>query len=353
MTDKIVIAFKEGYTDFEVSPSEILKLKNPKELHIFEMEEAYSIQEYINMVDDPVFTQAVKDNKIKIHCVHLAPSVKQQSYHYQFPDWDKLASIQPTRLRQYLPEKTFLTQNHMVGYHRDYLVEQLYKQGLFEYGYVSYKETPFEHVDDEISAQYAKDRTRTNIKRKWQQSDKLYKFFPYDAEGHIPDFVYDYFDNPPPPLDYWEKSLFNIVTESWYKPKIKDTSYISEKTYSCLYHAQPFVIVGCRYMNKLLEEQGYKQYPCFDYSFDALPSIEQRIDSVVQQTKQLSKYNMEEVYNELKPIAEYNQQKFLQDVRMIDIPNILNDDNAVIYPRAQLLKTFMQGTKNYAISKNM
>jgi len=353
LTDKIVIAFTEGYADFESCPAEILKTYNPSELHIFEMEEAYPISEYINMVDDPVFDQAVENGTVKIHCVHLAPGTQKQKYHSEFPDWDKLASIQPTRMREFTPEKTFLTQNHMIGYHRDYLVEQLYNNNLFEHGFVSYTETPYEHNDDEISKQYAKDRKRSKIKRKWQTSKHLHKFFPYDKENHIPDFVYDYFDNPPPPLDYWEKALFNIVTESWYKPKIKDVNYISEKTYSCLYHAQPFIIVGCRYMNSLLAEQGYKQYPCFDYSFDTLPSIEQRIDSVVEQTKQLARLNIEEIYHTLKPIAEYNQQKFLNQVKNIKIPAILEDENAIIFPRAALLKTFMQGTKNYAKSKNM
>lgn len=353
MTDKIVIAFTEGYTDFESCPAEVLKTHNPRELHIFEMEEAYPISEYINMVDDPVFNQAVENGTVKIHCVHLSPGTQKQTYHYEFPDWDKLASIQPTRIREFTPEKTFLTQNHMIGYHRDYLVEQLYNNGLFEHGFVSYKETPYEHADDEISKQYAKDKSRTKIKRKWRTSKHLFKFFPYDEANHIPDFVYDYFDNPPPPLDYWEKSLFNIVTESWYKPKIKNANYISEKTYSCLYHAQPFVIVGCRYMNSILAEQGYKQYPCFDYSFDSLPSIEQRIDAVVEQTKQLTKLNIDEIYNTLKPIAEYNQQKFLQEVKNIQLPDILEDEDAIIFPRAALLKTFMQGTKNYATSKNM
>lgn len=46
----------------------------------------------------------------------------------------------------------------MVGYHRDYLIESLYDANLFDAGYISYKQTPFEHSDDAISLQYLKDK---------------------------------------------------------------------------------------------------------------------------------------------------------------------------------------------------
>ena len=350
MTDKVVIAFTESYEWFEECPAKIIKLYDPRELHILEMEEAYSISEYIDMVNDPVFTEAVQAGKVKIHCIHLAPGTQKEHYHYEFPDWDKLASIQPTRIRNCIPKKLFLTQNHMIGYHRDYLIEALYNANLFDDGYVSYKQVPFEKSADAISLQYLKDRKRTKLYYNWRNA--VHKFFPFD-QNHIPDFVYDYFDNPPPPLDYWENSVFNIVTESWYKPKINSVNYISEKTYSCIYHAQPFVIVGCRYMNKLLADEGYKQYPFFDYEFDNLPSIEERIDALIVQVNALRKKDINELYNICKPIAEYNQQKFLQDVRKVQIPAILEDSDALVFPRANLLKTFMQGTKNYAINKNM
>jgi hypothetical protein len=351
LTDKIAIAFTEGYEEFEECPAKILKQYNPNELHIFEMEEAYPISEYINMVNDPVFTEAANAGKVKIHCVHLAPGTKKENYHHEFSDWDKLASIQPTRIREYTPDKLFLTQNHMVGYHRDYLIESLYNTELFDHGYISYKQVPFEHDTDAISLQYLKDKKRTKLKYKWR--NKLYEFFPYDENNHIPDFVYDYFDNPPPPLDYWEKSVFNVVTESWYKPKIKNINYISEKTYSCIYHAQPFVIVGCRNMNSMLAEQGYEQYPCFDYSFDSLPSIEERIDALVKQIQDLCNADINKLYKQLQPIALHNQQHFLKSVRAVELPKILQDDDAILYPRAKILKKFMQGTKDYAINKNM
>jgi len=353
---KIVIAFKESYSDFEQCPAEILKNENPDELHIFEMEEAYSIQEYKINVNDPVFDDAVSAGKIKMHCVHLAPDTKPADYHLEFPDWDKLASIQPTRIREYTPNKVFLSQNHMIGYHRDYLVESLYNKDLLKHGYVSYKQVQFEKHADAISIQYKKDKNRTKIKRKWKNSHELYDFFPFDQESHIKEFVYDYFDNPPPPLDYWEKSLFNIVTESWYKPRARNTDLISEKTYSCLYHAQPFIIVGCAHMHKFLREQGYEDYPCFDYSFDSYKSIEERIDCVVQQVEKLCNLpsdQLEKIYHEIAPIAKRNQQRFLEDVKSIELPSILNDNDAVIYPRAKVLKDFMENTKNYAKNKNL
>lgn len=106
-------------------------------------------------------------------------------------------------------------------------------------------------------------------------------------------------------------------------------------------------------MNTVLADQGYKQYPCFDYSFDSLPSIEERIDAVIEQINILQQKDLYTLYKELEPIALFNQQHFLQSVKTVELPAILQDPDAVIYPRANLLKKFMQGTKDYANNKNM
>jgi len=247
--------------------------------------------------------------------------------------------MQPTIDRQQDPEHLFLCQMRSVGYHRDYLAESLYNNKLLRQGLVSYKEEQTSEWDI-LTKKYLQDSKKAQFDKLWRK--KIKKFFP--PEEYRSDLVYSYEDNPPPPLKLWQKCCFNIVTESWFDVEINNNTLLTEKTYSCLLHRQPFVIIGYKNANKLLTKDGYKLYDnIFDYSFDELDTIEERIDNLIMQIKKLDK----NVYKQAQEIALHNQKVFLRNVKNVRLPDIFFDEEAVWYPSAIKHKEKILKLKSY------
>lgn len=285
------------------------------------------------------FCKLIQGKKFFWHCNHSDPYIGKKDYHITWPDLDMLLAMQPTIERQQDPEHLFLCQMRSLGYHRDYLVESLYNNKLLKQGLVSYKE---EQVDDWdiLHKKYLNDSKKAQFKKLWRK--KVKKFFP--PEEYRLDLVYNYEDNPPPPIRLWQKCCFNLVTESWFDVEINNNTLLTEKTYSCLLHKQPFVIVGYKNANKLLTKDGYKLYDnIFDYSFDELDTIEERIDNLVMQIKKLDK----NVFMQAQEIASYNQKIFLRNVKNVKLPEIFFDDKAVWYPSAIKHKEKILNIKSY------
>jgi hypothetical protein len=96
-------------------------------------------------------------------------------------------------------------------------------------------------------------------------------------------------------------SVFNIVTESDYK-----CFEISEKTYSCIWHKRPFIILGSKKIHKYLESIGIQKYPIFDYSFDDEDNLDTRINGIIKNLNNLKDKDWQELYNQCKSVCEQN-----------------------------------------------
>jgi len=303
------------------------------ELHLFYyMEEGYGSDWIIDYVGDKRFTRFVKQGKLKWHCTHMDPYTTKEPMHYEFPGYMRLTGIQPTNYNKSI-DRLFCCQQQSLGYHRDYLLDKLYDNQLLETGYVSYSQIAVGDDDDSLHKRYLESVKNKPLHRNWE--GKIVKWFDYAK--HDPVLVYDYFDNPPPPLDVWNKSVFNLVTESYYDIPVVDTTLLSEKTYSCLFQAQPFLLVTCKNMHKHLEDEGYKlHHDVFDYSFDAHDTIEQRIDSIVNQVKDLN--NSTALHNVLEKTAKQNQEIHIKKMKNMKLPDILYNESYQFLTRAKKLK---------------
>ena len=327
MTNKVVIGFDKDY-NLEADIGKLCKSSNELNL-LWYMEEGYDSNWIINYVKDKRFTRAIKQEKFKWHCTHMDPYTPKEQMHYEFPGYMVLTGIQPTKYNKNI-DKLYCCQQQSLGYHRDFLLDCLYDADILQHGHVSYKQEQIGDKDDILTNRYFQDIENTTLHRSWQGN--IQKWFPYGK--HNSQLVYDYFDNPPPPLDIWNRCTFNIVTESYFDVPITDTRLLSEKTYSCLFQAQPFVIVGCQHQHRYLQEEGYLLYDeVFDYSFDALPTIEQRISSIVQQVKDLN--NSVALQKTLEKTAMKNQQIIWHKIKNMKLPEILFSTEHVFLPWAQ------------------
>lgn len=279
------------------------------------------------------------DYKYFWHCNHSDPYIGVKDYHITWPEFDMLLSIQPLSKRDVLPTKLFFSQQKALGYHRDYLLESLHRTRILNKGTVSYAEE-LGPENDHLTIKYKKDSQKTKFSKNWR--NKIHKWLP--SSKHDRSLIWNIEDNPAPPIKHWYNSCFNIITESFYDIEAVDTSLLTEKTYSCLLHAQPFVIVGCKNIHKMLEKEGYKLYDdVFDYSFDTLDNIEHRIEAIVKQIKNLN-INM---FEHARNTAKFNQTLFIDKVKRLQLPTILTSNDYVFYEQAQRQKEKILKIKSY------
>jgi hypothetical protein len=317
-----------------VIESDLKQIYAPTEQHFL-----YYSEEGRNIKD---LQGAITDNNCKYfwHCNHSDPYVGTKDYHITWPEFDMLLSIQPLVQQRQSPTHLYFSQQKSLGYHRDLLMNLLYRQRLLSKGLVSYAEDSGPD-EDHLTIKYIKDSQKFKFNKSWHNN--IHKWFPSDR--HDNSLIWNIEDNPPPPISTWYKSCFNIITESYYDIEAKDTSLLTEKTYSCLLHAQPFIIVGCQNIHKKIEDEGYKLYTdVFDYSFDKLPTIEARTEAIVKQIKNL-KINM---FKSTIETAKYNQTIFLDKVKRLQLPSILTSEDYVFYPEAQRHKEKILKIKKYA-----
>jgi len=327
MTDKVVVGLDQN----QEIEADIVKLcYTNNEVNVLNyMEEGYSKDDIIELVDNDTFTDFVENYTFKLHCTHLDPYTDKEDIHEEFPGYMMLTGIQPLKYEKNI-EKFFCCQNLSLGYHRDYLLDKLWDADLFKDGYISYWQAKQGDDDDNLYAKYLNDIKNKTLHRKWQ--DQIYKWFDY--EEYEDRLVYDYWDNPPPPHKTWNATVFNIVTESYFDVPTHNTKYLSEKTYSCLFQAQPFVLVGCQHQHKYLQDAGFLLYDdVFDYSFDALPTIEQRIDALVDQIKNLN--NTWALQKRLEERAFKNQEIIFKKIQNMELPDILFSNEHRFLPYAK------------------
>jgi len=282
-------------------------------------EEAHTKQEMLYFISGNA-KKLVQKNAYTYHCNILGPKHIENTANYQaWPDYDLILAFQkPRKIKHDIVYKFCCMQNSL-GYHRDYICDKLYgKDGLLSYNELNSDE-------GYLYEKYLEDCKRYPLcEKKWQ--GQIPKFLPWS--DHDKDFVVEYADNPPPPLDYWEKCLINIVTESYF-----DILDITEKSFSSVIHGRPTVIVGAENVNKyLFDTYGLEPLPGIDYNFDAYENLTDRIDDLCEQI-------IHKDFDEQKMLktAKYNQQALIKYIANMPLPQVL-DSAAVFSENSEKIK---------------
>lgn len=193
------------------------------------------------------------------------------------------------------PSKLFTCYNNKPHAHRDYIVDQLVYHRLIKQGIVTYNW----HVEGRDFKHYTGDPVLKD-----EVNFKLH-------ETHSPNDV---------PWRYLS-GLIDIVTESSYE---HNEFFLTEKTARPLMTQKPFLVAGPQGYHKYLESKGIKLYDeIFDYSFDDEPTLEKRMDGLLENLLRLrEQYKTVADYKELlsivKPKLEYNLNAYLKHVAMGD-----------------------------------
>jgi len=106
-------------------------------------------------------------------------------------------------------------------------------------------------------------------------------------------------------LDIWTNSFCVLVTET----EINDPWQISEKTWKPIFGKRPFMLVGHKNLENILEKlEIYNPSNLFEYKFDG-------IDSIINYCKILNSYShtkLYEFYLKLLPKLEHNRKKVIE-----------------------------------------
>tara|TARA_B110000858_G_scaffold183670_1_gene224214 strand:+ start:131 stop:616 length:486 start_codon:yes stop_codon:yes gene_type:complete len=102
----------------------------------------------------------------------------------------------------------------------------------------------------------------------------------------------------------YNDGLIDVVTETEGEFSIRFT----EKTLKPILRMKPFLIMGAPGYNQALTELGYKQYPIFDYSFDAIEDMTERAKALAAQVVQYSNDDIPWIEEQCRDIALYNRE---------------------------------------------
>jgi len=119
--------------------------------------------------------------------------------------------------------------------------------------------------------------------------------------------------NLPDGSQYYAESYFSIITEGDFDDVHRQA--FTEKVLKCFLFKHPFIVVGLQDTLKQLRELGFITFnSVIDESYDELTFAHQRLKNVKDELIKLNSLNIHELrdmYNELKPVLDYNRQHYL------------------------------------------
>jgi hypothetical protein len=236
------------FNDSGKSFNELLKLINEKNVNFFALFGSPSEQSFYD-----------KDRRNNIKILGWPTSLLHYTEHYiknneSSNDFDKL----------------FVCLNNRSHTHRSKLIDSLFKNGLFEFGKISWRQ-----VDRILNS---------HVFEYWKET-KL------EIEGDNDDFYFD------------SKCFLNLVSES-----ISERLFISEKTFKPILGEQAFLCYGFLNQNKHLKNYGFELYDeIFDYEFDSYPLIEDRINGIIKNLDNLKTQDLKDLYGLVKEKIKHNK----------------------------------------------
>lgn len=193
--------------------------------------------------------------------------------------------------------KLFTSLNNRAHDFRKLFIDQMYNAGLFDYGYISWN----------------------NIEMGSMYSFKYWNPEPMLLSDRNDAYTQDFFKLP---TTEFKDSLFSLIAES-----TMDAIFTTEKTYIAILHRRPFLTFGAPNANLYMKTLGFKLFEnIIDYSFDEIDDDIERCKQYMQQVKNLTTYNLNELKNEVMPIVNYNFDNFNEMIRTNStVPAIVKD----------------------------
>ena len=118
-----------------------------------------------------------------------------------------------------------------------------------------------------------------------------------------------------PMLDYYKKSCFEVVCETYGEQTNDDSFYVTEKICKPILMKHPFVVVGNKNYLENLKRIGFKTFDgLIDESYDRLDDHTQRAKAISDLLSKLDMESSKHFYDQSRQICEHNQQILLAKI---------------------------------------
>ena len=167
-------------------------------------------------------------------------------------------------------------------------------------------------------------------------TDNPIELWPFDLEDYMNNFIagapyscdslsdQDHNSHWTLVHEHYEDSYCNLVLETFFDADGSNGTFISEKTFKPIRHAQPFVVFGTPGTLSTLRSLGYR---CFDHvldnSYDTINNNTERFKRVVEVVKHLNSIDLDQWYKQCYDDIIHNQQLFVSS--KYERLNILHD----------------------------
>jgi hypothetical protein len=216
--------------------------------------------------------------------------------------------------------KIFICLNHIINDNRSYrmlLISMLKEQNLIEHGIISSPLLNQSTIKEEIfnsNSKLSNAGKKHIIKNLWPSAapividDVEYA----SASAFIPDYFYT--------------ALWNIVTETnFYEEKL----HLTEKVFKPIVVKRPFILVSAAGNLEYLKSYGFKTFDRWideSYDFESDPDL--RLEMIMNEIKKLcklSKSELDNMYQEMQSVLEYNHTHFYTEFKKIIVNELIDN----------------------------
>lgn len=112
--------------------------------------------------------------------------------------------------------------------------------------------------------------------------------------------------------EHYNNSYCSIILETHFDADGSGGAFLTEKTFKCLKHGHPFVIIGAPRSLDTLRKLGYRTFDhAIDNSYDWESNNTQRWNLARDAIKQIQRYDVHDWFQSVYKDVQYNQQLFL------------------------------------------
>lgn len=222
--------------------------------------------------------------------------------------------------------KLFICLNHLIDKKRSYrlnLLNQLFQNDFDKKGYISASKLNQELVKKEIFDSYSLLSLQTKkdiFKNLYNRAHPIF----LDDKQNFSSSSADIIDNT-----FSLSALWHIVPETiFYDEKL----HLTEKIFKPIVLRRPFVLIGAPGNLAYLKEYGFKTFDRWiNEDYDDEPDPDIRIKKAVDEIKKLQGKNLQDMYNEMLPILEYNHNHFYTKFKEIIVEEAIDNFKKAVF----------------------
>lgn len=226
--------------------------------------------------------------------VHKVGNVYLWWNHFLFKSFEPL-QIDHLNLSNDIFKKTYITLNTIGHQHRCFLLDNIYRNDMQEYGYISWHN---KSVDEHY-------RFKHFIPRKITLDKQYKKTF---IQNRLP--------------EHFDTAFVNLVSES-----TVDYIFITEKTWHPILAEKCFLCQAAKGFHNFLKSKGFELYTeIFNYDFDRETDYKKRTLMLLEQIRKLQQEDLTELYYLIRPKIKHNKNHAIDMIRnQTDVPHVCKE----------------------------